>query len=142
MFNKLKNYLQIAWAMPFTLLCYVFYILPCTMLGWYRYLGKYDDAYVFTVVRTKTPEFLNKLWNAWLGQTLGLLVVMKISPKSILGESVLRHEQVHVEQCKTLGPFQPFAYVAAGLYSMLKGKEYYKDNYYEVEARAKSEKQS
>ena len=49
------------------------------------------------------------------------------------------HEHLHVRQCERWGMLFPFAYVAAGLYAVLKAKNwgaYYWNNRFEREARA------
>ncbi len=49
------------------------------------------------------------------------------------------HEQVHVRQVELWGPFFLPAYVAASAWERLRGRHYYYDNWFERDARAKSE---
>ena len=49
-------------------------------------------------------------------------------------ESTRAHERVHVRQCETWGPFFVPAYLAASLSAFLRGRHFYFDNRFEVEA--------
>jgi hypothetical protein len=54
-------------------------------------------------------------------------------------EACRTHEHVHVRQCERWGPLFPVAYVLAGLFAACKARRfdaYYRDNAFEVEARA------
>ena len=48
------------------------------------------------------------------------------------------HERVHVRQYELWGPFFLPAYLVAGAVQLLKGRDPYRDNPFEVEARAAS----
>ncbi len=45
------------------------------------------------------------------------------------------HERVHVRQCERWGPFFLPAYVLAGVWQWVRGRDAYWDNPFEVEAR-------
>ena len=47
------------------------------------------------------------------------------------------HERVHVGQYERWGPFFVPAYLAASLWAYLRGRDFYLDNVFEQEARAK-----
>ena len=47
------------------------------------------------------------------------------------------HERVHVRQYERWGPFFVPAYLAASLWAYLRGRDFYLDNRFEREARAK-----
>ena len=49
-------------------------------------------------------------------------------------ESTRAHERVHVRQCEAWGPFFVPAYLAASLSAFLRGRNFYFDNRFEVEA--------
>lgn len=49
------------------------------------------------------------------------------------------HEFVHVRQYEQWGPLFIPAYLGAGLYQWLRGKNPHRDNYFEVQAREQSE---
>jgi hypothetical protein len=49
-------------------------------------------------------------------------------------ESTRAHERVHVRQCEAWGPFFVPAYLAASLSALLRGRNFYFDNWFEVEA--------
>lgn len=50
-------------------------------------------------------------------------------------KSTILHERCHVLQFKKWGIMLPFLYLAHGLYLKLNGGHWYKDNYFEVQAR-------
>lgn len=49
-------------------------------------------------------------------------------------ESTRAHERVHVRQCEVWGPLFVPAYLAASLWALLRGRNVYFDNPFEVEA--------
>jgi uncharacterized protein (DUF2062 family) len=49
-------------------------------------------------------------------------------------ESTRAHERVHVRQCELWGPLFVPAYLAASLWALLRGRDFYFDNWFEVEA--------
>ena len=49
-------------------------------------------------------------------------------------ESTRAHERVHVRQCEAWGPFFVPAYLTASLSAVLRGRNFYFDNRFEVEA--------
>ncbi len=55
-----------------------------------------------------------------------------------LDDATLRHELVHVRQFETLGVFFLPAYLLASAWAALRGRHFYRDNYFEVEARRRS----
>ena len=63
--------------------------------------------------------------------TLGHVVVAR-NQQSL--ESTRAHERVHVRQCEVWGPLFLPAYVAASLFALMRGRHFYFDNRFEVEA--------
>jgi hypothetical protein len=55
-----------------------------------------------------------------------------------LDPGTLRHELVHVRQYERWGAFLLLLYPAASLVALARGRHYYRDNPFEVEARAGS----
>jgi hypothetical protein len=51
-------------------------------------------------------------------------------------ESTRTHERVHVRQCETWGPLFIPAYLAASLAARARGRSFYYDNRFEIEAYA------
>ncbi|MFN2594668.1 MAG: hypothetical protein ABR579_07250 [Actinomycetota bacterium] len=70
-------------------------------------------------------------WNC-AAITLGQVVLAV----SRLDEPTLVHERVHVRQCEAWGPFFIPAYFLASLGAALRGKHPYRDNPFEIRARA------
>jgi hypothetical protein len=74
----------------------------------------------------------------WLqaeGLTLGQIVI--VTGDTLQGRQwLLAHELGHVRQMLLLGPLMAVAYPAASLIAWLRGKQYYTDNWFEIDARA------
>jgi hypothetical protein len=63
-------------------------------------------------------------------------VVLARDPACLAGSRT--HERVHVRQAERWGPFFLPAYLVAGAVQLLQGRDPYRDNPFEVEARAAS----
>jgi len=133
--SKVARVAGYIWAAPLTLLGLI-YVTLFTLLGWYKRIGKFDDALVWQLVAEKSPEWLDKAWLHWGGHTVGNVVVLKPDISSDRGKILLRHEQEHVHQCMVLGVFQPVLYTLAwvGLHFCRYAHPYY-DNPFEIDAR-------
>lgn len=125
------------WVGPLTLVG----LLYCELfvkLGWYEriFYPSIPDVRFYSLL--DPPSWLTDAWSKWKGQTIGEVVVLRdeFSPKS----SIVRHELAHVEQCRTLGILMPLAYVLSSLCAMLAGLDGYKDNHFELAARAQNRK--
>ena len=135
--SKLALVLGMIWASPITAVCFLFYILPFWALGWYRYIGFRDVAWLWKVQET-APDWLHRLWKGWAGHCVGNAIVMIEDPDiSKRFQVVLTHEQEHVYQCMKLGVFQPIFYYLIRLViwvSCSHAHPYY-DNPFEIDAR-------
>ena len=134
--SKVLRALGFFWAAPITV-AGLLYVLLFSKCGWYKYEGKFDAAYVWSVLPDKSPNWLSKLWKAWLGHTIGNVVVLNVDMKSTLGQVTLTHEQVHVRQCMIMGIFQPIAYALMMLVIKIAcplSSPYY-SNPFEIDAR-------
>lgn len=60
-------------------------------------------------------------------------VVLGTHPQAL--QRLRAHERVHVRQCERWGPLFLPAYLAAGAWQWLRGRDAYRDNPFEVEAR-------
>lgn len=135
--GKVDLIVGMLWASPITAVCFIFYVLPFWVLGWYRYVGFYETAWVWKLQET-APSFVHKLWSGWAGHALGNLVVMIEEPDiSRYTGVILTHELQHVDQCMRLGIFQPIMY---GLNNLIirfgcKNSHPYYDNPFEIDAR-------
>ena len=63
--------------------------------------------------------------------TLGHVVIAR-DRRSL--EETRAHERVHVRQCETWGPLFVPAYLTASLWAVWRGRNFYFDNRFEVEA--------
>lgn len=146
--SRARLYLGIAFAAPVTLLTGLLYLLPFTLLGWYRYIGKRTAppeksplgvGWAFVLVPEKAPAWLNKLWSSWAGHCVGSTVVLKTDPAlerpSALGPVTLNHELHHVHQMHKLGFFQPVLYVLASVVAWASKEKPYQANAFECAAR-------
>lgn len=133
MLNKLKKVLGYFWASPVTAFGLV-YVLPIHAVGWYKWIGKKDDALVWQVT-TKSPLWLKSMWKNWAGHAIGNVVVMNKNVNE--SKTFLDHEMVHVRQCMRLGIFQPIIYGIAwlGIYLGCEASHPYWSNPFEIDAR-------
>ena len=131
-----KRPVQLLWAAPVTLSCFLVYIAPAWALGWYRLLGTTGNAYVFVTNPEKMPKWLAKLWEPWAGQCCGNCVVLKNAPGSSPHATVtLVHELIHVRQVMTWGILQPIMYMMSSLAEAMAGEDHYRQNAFERAAR-------
>ncbi|GHA65078.1 hypothetical protein GCM10009007_01920 [Formosimonas limnophila] len=83
-------------------------------------------------------------WGGWLSSWLRKHPLGAMSAASIGHVVIARnarqlcwsgaHELEHVRQTELWGIFMPFAYVLNGLWQLVRGKRFYRDNYFEVAA--------
>ena len=134
--NKAKLFAGMAFASPITVVCFLFYILPCITMKWYKSLGWMDYAWVFVVNEEKSPKFINNYWKKWAGHAMGNLVVMK-KYDPVLNQTTLTHELEHCKQCMRLGVFQPILYALFYLAIKFgcKNSDPYYSNCFEIDAR-------
>ena len=81
-------------------------------------------------------EWPGKLGWPYSAVTFGHVV---LSVKEPISERVLEHELVHVRQYETFGPFFLPIYWVASIVAIVRGRHFYRDNLFEVKARASSE---
>jgi hypothetical protein len=74
-------------------------------------------------------------WLPFRAITLGH-VIIGIGPRDL--DRLRAHERVHVEQYERWGPLFFIAYAASSLCQSLRGRDPYRDNHFEVEARRRS----
>ena len=55
-----------------------------------------------------------------------------------LDDDTMRHELVHVRQFEALGVFFLPAYLLASLWAAVRGRHFYRDNFFEADARRRS----
>jgi hypothetical protein len=53
-----------------------------------------------------------------------------------LDEETMLHELAHVRQYELVGPLYGPLYLLASLWAIVRGRHYYRDNWFEVQARA------
>jgi hypothetical protein len=55
-----------------------------------------------------------------------------------LDDATMRHELVHVRQFEKLGVFFMPAYLLASAWAVIRGRHFYRDNYFEADARRRA----
>lgn len=72
----------------------------------------------------------------WAGaQAQGCIVIYR-DHERLTRQRLRRHERVHVKQAFVWGPLFFIAYPAASVWAWMQGKDIYRDNYFEIQARA------
>jgi hypothetical protein len=112
--RNIKRVLGWTWAAPLTLfgllVVYIFVALRhCT------WVGRHDDVLVWHLVPATRNNFLINLLKKHSGIAVGNVVLLNVSPATIRGKIVLRHEAEHVRQAMYLGIFYPVLYFACWL---------------------------
>lgn len=132
--KQAQRVLQLIWASPVSLPCFIFYILPCWIAGWYTYFERYGDTWIF--LHAKMPAWLAKLWEPWTGQCVGNCIVLKYDPRLTPATlKTLIHEIVHARQVMRWGIFQPILYALSSLSALAAGEDRYRCNHFEIAAR-------
>ncbi len=145
---KLRTILGIVFASPVTLVTLLFYVLPFTALGWYKYKGWYgiDKLYndksplgvapVWAVQLDRCPPWLANYWVKWGGHCVGTVIVVKYEPgSSKKADITLVHELHHADQMHRFGFFQPVLYALSSLCAKVAGEDAYIMNVFEMSAR-------
>jgi hypothetical protein len=145
---KLRTILGIVFASPVTLVTLIFYILPFSLMGWYKYAGWFGvdklhndksplgAAPVWVVQLDKSPTWLVNYWSKWGGHCVGTAIVVKYEPGSgKRADTILTHELHHADQMHRLGFFQPILYVMSSLCAKVAGEDAYTMNVFEMDAR-------
>lgn len=126
------------WASPLTLVC-VWYVLACWALGWYRYAGWHQRAWVWCHSGKSMPRWMTNRWKGWDGHSMGSLVVIRKAPtESEYWGKVLIHELEHTRQANILGVFMPILMVQMWVALKCLGDRnvhHYYDSPFEIAAR-------
>jgi len=119
MWNKVLSVLGYLNASPITLIGFI-YVLFCTMMGWFRFVGSKEHALVWATCPENMPKWLYRRWEGekfdLYGRCIGNVVILdssdfKIdSPNDIKNIRTFTHEMGHVIQCMRMGIFQPIFY--------------------------------
>jgi hypothetical protein len=145
---KLRTILGIVFAAPVTLMTLLFYIIPFSLMGWYKYAGWYGtdklandksplgSAPVWIVQLDRCPGWLFNYWTKWGGHCVGTAIVVKFAPgSSKKADVIVTHELHHADQMHRFGFFQPVLYIMSSLCAKLAGEDAYAMNAFEMDAR-------
>jgi hypothetical protein len=123
--------LKIAWALPLTL----FGVVPALAVWLGRGHAHWRDG-ALDVHGPLAQRVLRLRWINFVAITIGHIIIARDDHCCALAGA---HERVHVRQGERWGPLFPLAYCGAGVWQVLRGKRFYWDNPFEVEARAVAE---
>jgi hypothetical protein len=145
---KLRTILGVVLVSPVTLVTLLFYVLPFSVLGWYKYYGwvglnktgedksPLGTAPAWVVQLERCPMWLLQYWSNWGGHCVGTGIVVKLKPgSSKKADTVVNHELHHVDQMHRLGFLQPLLYALSSLCVKLAGEDAYAFNAFEMAAR-------
>jgi hypothetical protein len=118
--------LKYIWALPTTCVGVPFIFLG-THRNWVEGVLEVHGGWV-----TKFLRHCTLLQGGAAAMTLGHIVI-GVDENAL--QSTRTHERVHVQQCERWGPFFIPAYLACSGYVMLRGRDGYWDNPFEIEAR-------
>ena len=108
--------------------------LPYTVLGFLLF-----QTYGATGYRTQDGVLIVRVKRIWLGyeNTAGQCIgqVMAVEERYANSQRLIRHELEHAAQFRRWGLLMGPAYGIASLVAALRGKHFYRDNCFEVEAR-------
>jgi hypothetical protein len=138
--------LGVLWALPVTIIPFLFYILPLWIFRKYRFDGWDENAFIWIIDAeslgtTWFDTMLKTAWAGWAGSTVGNIIVMKgRKTKDDWYKQALIHEKEHVHQIMVLGIFQPILYVLCYLVGrfVLRNTNGYYDNIFEIDARRRT----
>ncbi len=123
---------KIFWAAPCSVIGMVLALLVVLCGGKAR-LGARTVEATFRPCESDCGKFVR--WLPYRAITLGHVIVAVTEPEL---NALHSHELAHVAQYERWGVLFFFAYAASGLWQWLRGGNAYRDNYFEVQARALS----
>jgi hypothetical protein len=130
-----NNWFQLAkylWAFPCSLLGLAMAILPLALGGKARW-----SAGALEVTYRQSQASCGKLASRlpFRGIVFGH-VILAVTEEEL--QRIGPHERVHVEQYERWGPLFFVAYGASSLWQLLRGRDPYRNNYFEAQARQRS----
>jgi hypothetical protein len=124
------SFAKVIWAFPNTFIGLVIGLMGLLFGGHVRRVGRALEFYEGGI-----KWFLHQLPNGHfiLAMTLGHVVLGQTDASLEISR---KHEAVHVSQYERWGPFMLPAYFLSSVYVWLRGRRFYRDNPFELEARA------
>jgi len=124
------NLAKVAWAAPNTLVGLLIGSIGLLFGGHVRRSGRaiefYDGGIKWFLHQLPNGQFI-------LAMTLGHAV---LGQTDVSLELSRKHEAVHIAQYERWGPFMIPVYYLSSVYVWLRGRRFYRDNPFELEARA------
>lgn len=126
--------LKFIWAAPCSIVGLLLAIIPLALGG----KAKWVNGAVEVTYR-ESPARCHPLTNKLLFR--GLVcghVILAVTEEEL--EGIRSHERVHVAQYERWGIFFLIAYALSGIWQLVRGRDPYWDNYFEIDARLRSSK--
>ena len=124
------SFAKVIWAFPNTFIGLAIGLTGLLFGGHVRRVGRALEFYEGGI-----KWFLHQLPNGHfiLAMTLGHVVLGQTDASLEISR---KHEAVHVSQYERWGPFMLPAYFLSSVYVWLRGRRFYRDNPFELEARS------
>lgn len=137
--KSLKYLPGFIWALPASLLTWIFFCIPYWFRGAFESVKMRGDLSIVWDINNKSP-FFEKM-KGWYGFAAGCNIVVVDVPKKrdpIWYKGFLKHETAHVHQNYAWGVFFYPIYILISCYLWLfcRNKHAYLDNWFERQARA------
>lgn len=129
---RLPYPLRLLWAGPVTLFGLAL-ALPVLLAGGHRHVVKGSTSAL--LFRGALADWMLRHHPAGRMRAMAIGHVI-IAAASGLAPRTLTHELEHVRQAERWGPVFPFLYAGSGIWQWLTGRHAYRDNHFEVAARA------
>jgi len=142
--RKLFHILGTLWALPFTIICWVFYILPFWLIfGDFKKMKSFSNKPLILILRVNTdiPSYIPwhiKRWKDFGGMAVPNVIIYRddtTPDDDWYIPYTIKHEYNHNIWMFILGPIFPFAYGLSSLIQWAQGKDKYRDNWFERTAR-------
>lgn len=127
----LLRFFRYLWASPNTLLGLIIGGLGLCTGGW---VCRQQGVLEFYGGFSKLWLYLSRAYAMTLGH-----VILGRDQRCL--DYCRRHEFVHVQQAEILGPFFIPAYLSASLWALLRGRHYYRDNWFERDAERRCQQE-
>ena len=124
-----------------SLLAYL-WVSPVSLLGFglgllaYGFGATMKRRGVVEIAGNTRTHWLNKISTRYEAITIGHVILGR---KHGVLKAYRSHEHVHVRQYERWGIFLPVLYLLASGWALVRGKHFYWDNVFEIEARTKSQ---
>ncbi len=125
----MKRALGIIWVLPLAIPAWLVIVLPLRALGYLEF--KHWEQRGIALFRAIRP--FGGQW--WIGFALPCCAIYRDNLSWYWEPAMIRHEVRHCQQMFWLGPLFLLAYPGASLVAAMQGRHFYRDNWFERDAR-------